>query len=254
MFFKRIFGAPKSDSNKDSSIKPIEDASIMCIFAAYNIDDDDYRFIKENKDECSFIVIDSMDRPSLINKKLRDMEGIEYITRPNIGYDVGAWKEYILNNYDRLKEYDYVALVNNSCRYDFKLIDAFKDMIKKRATFYGLNLSPVHNDHVQSYFIIAAKDVVNSPAFYEHWRYMRPINGRDDAIKGHELTFMNDMKRCGAKVGTLTTYDFIGSGYEIERYHKKMGKVPPFMKKKVLIEGANRSIYEQLLKTLPHMI
>ena len=255
MFFKRLFKLTDSDNSQaqndnSSNGRP----SIVCIYAAYNIDDDDYRFIKDNKDDCSFIVIDSMDRPSLNNNRLRRMSGIEYMTRPNVGYDVSAWKDYILDNYKTLKEFDYVALVNNSCRYDFKIRDALDDMISKQSTFYGLNISPVHNDHVQSYFTIVAKEVVATDGFYNHWRNMRPITGRDDAIKGHELTFMNDMKRAGAHVATLTTYDFIGSGYEPERYNKDMGTIPPFIKKKLMMQGATRSIYERLLKTLPHML
>lgn len=227
---------------------------ILCIYAAYNIDDYDFEFIRNNMDDCAFVIIDSLNIPYRNGTRLKHMEGIMYKTRPNFGYDVTAWKEFMLDNYDMVKSYDYVVLANNSCRYDFKIINAIHDMRSKGATFYGLNISPVHNDHVQSYFIILDKSIVDSRAFYNHWLYMKPIDDRDDAIRYHELTFMNDMKSAGAKVATLTTYDHIGSGYEPEYYHIGMGRIPPFFKKKLMNIGTMRSLYEQLLSMLPRML
>ena len=120
--------------------------------------------------------------------------------------------------------------------------------------FYGLNISPVHNDHIQSYFTIIHKDIVKRSGFINHWIFMKEITGREDGIKNHELTFLKDMVNTGAKASTLTNYDFIGSGYEPERYNKDMGVLPPFMKKKVLQESTNRRNYENLLSSLPHML
>jgi lipopolysaccharide biosynthesis protein len=232
----------------------VNSPSLLCIYAAYNIDDDDMDFIDKNCRDCDFIVIDSLNRPYLNGMRLENNPDVEYIQRDNIGYDVGAWKEYIIKHYEKIKQYEYLALINNSCRYDFKIRDALHDMLNKRATFYGLNISPVHNNHVQSYFTIIHKDIVNNRGFINHWIFMREIRGRDDAITGHELRFMENMVKIGAKVDTLTTYDFIGSGYEPERYNDKMGMLPPFMKKKLIRESGNRAKYERLLKKLPHMI
>ena len=229
--------------------------SIICIYAAYNIDDYDYEFIRNNMDDCTFIVIDSMNVPYRNGTRLKNMKGVLYRTRPNLGYDVTAWKEFILDNYEMIKSYEYVALVNNSCRYDFKITSALRDMASKNATFYGLNLCTLHVDHAQSYFIILHKSIVNSNAFYRHWLYMKPIETRDDAIWNHELTFTEDMlKNAGAVVATLTDDTFIGTGYEAARYHEGMGRLPPFLKKKIMHVGQTRSVYDRLLKKLPHMI
>jgi lipopolysaccharide biosynthesis protein len=242
------------NSNEKGSKNTNKDNSLICIYAAYNVDDDDMKFINDNCNDCTFIVIDSLNRPYLNGSRLKNNNNIEYITRNNIGYDVTAWKDYIVKNYDKLKKYDYVALVNNSCRYDFKIRSALDDMIKKNATFYGLNISPVHNDHIQSYFTIIHKDIIKKPGFINHWALMKEITGRDDAIINHELTFMKDMVNIGANAKTLTTYDFIGSGYEPERYNLEMGVIPPFMKKKLLKEPGMRNTYERLLRRLPHML
>ena len=250
--FKRFFNKNSDDNEQrsDTSKSP----SILCIYAAYNIDDDDMKFIEENCTECDFVVLDSLNRPYLNGMRLTNKQEVKYITRNNVGYDVGAWKEYIVKNYENLKKYDYVALINNSCRYDFKIRSALKDMIKKHATFYGLNISPVHNDHIQSYFTIIHKDIVKRRGFINHWIFMKEITGRDDAIKNHELTFLRDMVNIGAKADTLTNYGFIGSGYEPERYNQNMGTIPPFMKKKLMQEPGARRNYEYLLSVLPHML
>ena len=250
--FKRFF-SKKQVSTEQPSVTH-GDPTVLCIYAAYNIDDDDMRFIEENCRECDFVILDSLNRPYLNGMRLSNKPEVEYITRNNIGYDVTAWKEYIINNYERLKRYDYVALVNNSCRYDFKIRSALNDMIKKNATFYGLNISPVHNDHIQSYFTIIYKDIVKRRGFINHWIFMKEITGRDDAIKNHELTFLRDMVNTGAKADTLTNYDFIGSGYETEKYNRDMGTIPPFIKKKAMQEPGIRRRYENLLSTLPHML
>lgn len=244
--FDRLFGKKMRHSNNSEKV--------ICIFATYNIDGDDIRFIEANKDYCTFVVIESLGAPSLFSMRIRSMDGVEYISRHNIGYDVTAWKEFICNNIERLKTYDYVIIANNSCRYDFSIRDTIKDMKRKRATFYGLNYSWERAEHMQSYYNILDKSLVSSDAFIKHWEDINDVSGREDAIVKHELSFLQHMKAAGAKVAYVTDYGVIKNGYEGSRYSPDMEKVPPFIKKKLLVMGTERSKYEQLLKTKPHMI
>ena len=227
---------------------------ILCIYVSYNIDDDDILFIENNKDYCNMVVIESVNAPSLANMHIKSMKGITYVSRPNVGYDATAWKEYVLANIDHIRLYDYVLFVNNSCRYDFLIKDTIKDMRAKGATLYGLNRSPEYTDHIQSFYIIVHKSLTNTPEFLDHWRLMKPITDRRSAIHNHELTFTKDMKKIGAIVDSLTTYAVLKNTYRPEMYHEGMGALPPFMKKKLLTNNTNRTQYLYLLKLLPHMI
>ena len=127
-------------------------------------------------------------------------------------------------------------------------------MQKKNATFYGLNRSQEITDHIQSFYIIVHKSLTNTPDFLDHWRLMPPVKDRQTAIHNHELTFTRDMKKAGAIVDSMTTYDLVKNTYDPNVYHIGMGELPPFMKKKLLIKGSNRTNYLNLLKQLKHMI
>ncbi len=256
--FRRIFNTFRKENYTNTIISPTaRNAKVLCIYAVYNIDDDDMKFINENCDNCDFVVIDTLITPYLNSMHLRSMDAekrLIYIQRPNIGYDVTSWKRYTLENYEKLKSYDYVVYANNSCRYDFYIRNLLDDMIKKEATFYGINWVNIRTEHIQSYFIIVANSIIKNPGFRNHWVFMGDINGREDAITKHELTFMSDMKKIGAKIGSLTDQATIGSGYEVERYNDDLVLVPPFMKKKVIHEGANRTRYEKLISHKKHMV
>ena len=66
--------------SKDSSEKGYKnmhkDISLICIYAAYNVDDDDMKFINDNCNECTFIVIDSLNRPYLNGSRLKNNDNI----------------------------------------------------------------------------------------------------------------------------------------------------------------------------------
>ena len=250
IMFKRLFGKTGSTHDTVQESEP----KILCIYVSYNIDEDDIQFIEKNKDQCDIVVIESVNAPSLTNMRIKTMDGITYISRPNIGYDATAWKEYVLENIENIRLYDYVLFANNSCRYDFLIKDTVKDMRTKGATLYGLNRSHEFTDHIQSFYIIVDKSITNTPGFLDHWRSMKPITNRRSAIHNHELTFTQDMKNIGAVVGSLTTYEVVKNTYKPEVYHERMGAVPPFMKKKLLSNNSNRTRYLYLLKQLPHMI
>jgi lipopolysaccharide biosynthesis protein len=250
IMFKRLFGK----KNHRHDIVRETDIKSLCIYVSYIIDDDDIRFIENNKDYCDMVVIESINAPSLTNMRIKSMKGITYRSRPNIGYDATAWKEYVLDNIDNIRSYDYVLFVNNSCRYDFLIKDTIEDMRAKGATLYGLNRSHEYTDHIQSFYIIVHKSLTNTPEFLDHWRLMKPITDRHSAIHNHELTFTKNMKKIGAIVDSLTTYKLLKNTYKPEVYHEGMGELPPFMKKKLLTNSTNRTQYLYLLKLLPHMI
>ncbi len=252
--FEWLFKSKRNQHKHSTFIHNNDQLKVLCIYVSYNIDDDDIRFIEANKGFCNMVVIESLNVPSLSNMKVQNIEGITYQTRQNIGYDATSWKEYVLDNIDDIRTYDYVLFVNNSCRYDFRIEDTIKDMRKKGATFYGLNRSDEITDHIQSFYIAVHKSITNTAAFYDHWRDMKPITGRQSAIRNHELAFTQHMKDAGAIIGSLTTSDLLKNTYVSEAYHIGMKTLPPFMKKKLLIQGANRTKYLYLLDRLPHMI
>ena len=217
--------------------------NIICVFVCCHNNEDDYNFIKNNINNVDFFVINSCHYPNLYTGKIKAIVGEKnYITRMNIGWDTTAWKEFILDNYNEMKDYNYVILANNSCRYDFKITNLIE--LAKKYQFFGLNESNELNPHYQSYFIIIRKDLFSSNDFVSYWKNMPKINCRQDAINHHELKFMKHFRDKGYSIGKYLK-EFV-QVYDINSYVNTPFKVD-FVKKTALEKNGNKKIYEKQL-------
>ena len=95
-----------------TNTKPIDKNDNLCIYVMHS----------PNKKFCEYrktVIHDLAKYYKVVvisNGELNDTcdEVEQIIVRPNTGYDFGAWKEYILNNYDYVKQFDNVLLANDS--------------------------------------------------------------------------------------------------------------------------------------------
>lgn len=138
-------------------------------------------------------------------KKLRKYSQSIHI-RENVGFDVSAWKECILNILDRnyLESFDEVLLFNDTFYgpfYSFK--EVFDEMNKKdidlwALTAHGEALVPLANGKdmyipkfLQSYFFAFRNSIVKSDDFYEFWQNIPNANQIEynDAVNKFENKF-----------------------------------------------------------------
>ena len=125
------------------------------------------------------------------------------LTRDNKGYDTAAFREGIFAfGKDKLKDYDQLLLVNDTNIGPMRdLSQVFQEMADKQLDFWGISFGEEQEDvtrenpygyipkHLQSYFLVIEKLMLNDDAFYEYWTHLTDTDSRDKAIGRHETRF-----------------------------------------------------------------
>ena len=127
----------------------------------------------------------------------------QVLTRDNKGYDTAAFREGIFAfGKDKLKDYDQLFLVNDTNIGPMRdLSQVFQEMTDKHLDFWGISFGEEQEDvtkenpygyipkHLQSYFLVIEKLMLNDDAFYEYWTHLTDTDSRDKAIGRHETRF-----------------------------------------------------------------
>lgn len=127
----------------------------------------------------------------------------QVLTRDNKGYDTAAFREGIFAfGKDKLKDYDQLLLVNDTNIGPMRdLSQVFQEMADKQLDFWGISFGEEQEDvtrenpygyipkHLQSYFLVIEKLMLNDDAFYEYWTHLTDTDSREKAIGRHETRF-----------------------------------------------------------------
>lgn len=127
----------------------------------------------------------------------------QVLTRDNKGYDTAAFREGIFAfGKDKLKNYDQLFLVNDTNIGPMRdLSQVFHEMVDKQLDFWGISFGEEQEDvtkenpygyipkHLQSYFLVIEKLMLNDDDFYEYWTHLTDTDSRDKAIGRHETRF-----------------------------------------------------------------
>lgn len=125
------------------------------------------------------------------------------LARDNEGYDTAAFREGIFAfGKDKLKDYDQLLLVNDTNIGPMRdLSQVFQEMADKQLDFWGISFGEEQEDvtrenpygyipkHLQSYFLVIEKLMLNDDAFYEYWTHLTDTDSREKAIGRHETRF-----------------------------------------------------------------
>lgn len=144
------------------------------------------------------------------------------LTRDNKGYDTAAFREGIFAfGKDKLKDYDQLLLVNDTNIGPMRdLSQVFQEMADKRLDFWGISFGEEQEDvtkenpygyipkHLQSYFLVIEKLMLNDDDFYEYWTHLTDTDSRDKAIGRHETRFTKHFADLGYR------YDAVVQEYE----------------------------------------
>lgn len=119
-----------------------------------------------------------------------DVNNLEHygqvLTRDNKGYDTAAFREGIFAfGKDKLKDYDQLFLVNDTNIGPMRdLSQLCQEMTDRHLDFWGISFGEEQEDvtkenpygyipkHLQSYFLVIEKLMLNDDAFYEYWTHL----------------------------------------------------------------------------------
>lgn len=201
----------EKDKNKEKFEYEPETIDALCVFTGHKLDEQDYNFLKKWHKDMDIMVVHNVDdeikpnEQSIINK-IKNLD-LRYIKRPNKGWDVTAWKNTILNNYEFLKNYDELILMNNSMNYEkinMKEICNHAKYYDIYGIYYQRNPRIKERDnHIQSYFTVFNKHVFNSQEFLDFYKNLPKIDTHQEAVNKYEMKLTTYFKDKGFnKIGT----------------------------------------------------
>ncbi len=189
----------------------------LAIFVHYSADQKvspaDMYLLNELK-KCADIVFVS--NSGLIQESMKKVSRIaaKVITRENVGYDFGAWRDALEET--RLTGYDELVLLNNSVygpMYSFQEI--FARMSSNPADFWGMTEFPETDNprreeakwlpngiiprHIQSYFLVFRQQVFSSEAFKEFWRNVKNETSLPAVVANYETRLSSKLEKAGFK-------------------------------------------------------
>lgn len=174
----------------------------------------------------------------IVNGDIRDEDSIylrehsiEVVVRPNVGIDFGAWQDVIhQRGWSEIEMFDELILCNCSSYGPlYSLESVFQRMEESKCDFWGmtrhkekLDVSLIPNDphsviydHLQSYFMVFRRQVLQSPVFQDWWNKMRPAQGWLQEVAYHECRFTKYLTDNGFSYKTYLPpekYDHITGG------------------------------------------
>lgn len=169
-------------------------------------------------------------------------KGIEIYERDNEGYDFGAWKEAILSlGPSQIKSLDYLCLCNSSC---FGPVVPFKKTLEKieksTADLIGLTehrKAECFDRHIQTFFIVFKKGLLNSSFFYNYWLDLRVPHDWKDIVLDCELKLTNEFESNGFKTEVIFKNEFLTTkepNTTILYAYELLKNDFPLLKKKIL--------------------
>ncbi len=168
----------------------IEQINRVCIFAHYDkdniVDDYVYYYLRELitvTQKLLFITVSNISKADIA--KLETLN-IEVIKRKNIGYDFYSYKIGI-ERLD-LSFYDELIICNDST---FGPIVSMKNIFDKmhdeECDFWGITDSEEIDYHLQSYFIVFRKPILQSVIFIDFWNKLKILDDKHEIIKRYEV-------------------------------------------------------------------
>ncbi|MDL2279611.1 rhamnan synthesis F family protein [Desulfovibrio sp. OttesenSCG-928-G11] len=216
--------APDNNSRGKGPQKNVADR--LGIVTLYDRDGilDDYAlfFLRELKENLKrLVVVCNSPLQDDDRRKLEDL-GAQVCTRPNLGFDCGAYKYALLDTlgWDEVLAHDELLLANDTVYgplYPFRKV--FAAMENREADFWGLSRHPestllshmqdgaITPAHIHSYFLVIRKPMLASPDFRAFWEDLEPDAFTfTEAIINWELAFSERFFRAGFKAAAYTDY------------------------------------------------
>lgn len=204
----------------------------LCLFAGFDKDGliDDYvvYYVKALSEFCDVYYYGDFEAQKGELNKLKGITKAAYAKRHR-KYDFGSWQELVKKlGKEKLRSYDEVLLANDSCFgpiFPFK--NLFKKMDRENCDFWGLSCSRGYHVHIQSYFIMLRKKVLDGEEFFDFLNAVKPEKSLTEVCTNYEDRFTYLLTKAGYTFRTYVPY----GNFEIQPYYNttnaiKKGKFP----------------------------
>lgn len=172
-------------------------AIIFVHYDKYNtIDNYVYFYLEELKKNSSYLVFISTSKLSKKDIFVVSKYCSKVIIRKNVGYDFMSYK-IGLESFDHTS-YDEVVICNDSVYGPvYPLKNIFNAMQHKECDFWGTTDNNDINYHLQSYFLVFRKNILNSQVFLDFWDSVKVLDNKNDIIKKYEIGLTQILIKAG---------------------------------------------------------
>ena len=185
--------------------------STLCIFAHYDRDGiiDDYviHYLEAlAKLGCETVFVSTA--PGLDADRIQRIRPLtsRIILRQNRGYDFGSWRD-ALATCGELTRYDRLLIANDSVYGPIRdLGEVFETMKQRGALAWGITDSWRYVRHLQSYFLVFERPVLESEAFQGFWRDLPDHRFKHSVIVEGELGLSRRLARAGFELAAVCDY------------------------------------------------
>lgn len=157
------------------------------------------RQLKEVTEDILFVTTSDLDE-----KNFRIAENLSHrvIIRENIGYDFMSYKIGLLSC--NLSLYDEVIICNDSVYGPlYPLTELMDRMSSESCDYWGITESFQFAHHLQSYFIVFKKKVIESEIFRSFWDNVKVIESKADLILEYEIGLSTQFQNAGLVQGVV---------------------------------------------------
>lgn len=183
----------------------------LCVFAHYDRDGiiDDYvvHYLSElARLGCDIVFVSTA--PGLRDGTIERIRPYcsRIMWRENVGYDFGSWRDGLATCGD-LSRYDRIVIVNDSVYGPLRdLGEVFDAMAARGAPAWGITDSLRYGRHLQSYFMVFERPVIESEAFRNFWRDLPDYRYKHVVILQCEVGLSRRLARAGFRLDALCDF------------------------------------------------
>jgi len=150
----------------------------------------------------------------------------ELILRENVGYDFYSWKVG-LDGVRDWEDYDRVLICNDSVIGPYRPLPRILDeMARRRLDFWGITQSKEIEPHVQSWFVVFERPVLQSGLLHGFWRAMTPVSDRYWVIRRYEIGMSRLLRTAGFRMDSYfrpNAHDRVKAAMRYRHYLRRQG-------------------------------
>ncbi len=188
--------------------------SILCVFAHFDRDGlvDDYvvHYLSALSGlGCEIVFVSAA--PGFAEASARRVSPYctKIVARQNRGYDFGSWRDGLACVEDPAS-YERLILANDSVYGPVRdLAGVFRAMDKRGVPVWGITDSLRYGRHLQSYFLVFERPVLQSEAFRNFWRALPDHRLKHVVILRGEVALSRRLHRAGFELAALCEYELL---------------------------------------------